>query len=227
MKPFMDNDFCLKTATARHLYHTYAERMPILDYHCHLSAQEICEDREPRNLSELWLQYDHYKWRQMRANGIAETFITGTAPDKEKFLAFAQTMPYMIGNPLYHWSHLELQRYFHITTPLAPETAEEIWVQTQEMIGRGGYSPRALIQKSNVYAIVTTEGPADDLTYHARLSADAGFAPKIVPAFRPDSVLAIAKPAWRGEIQRLSMRSGIQIDSTPRREIDGYLRRWV
>ena len=113
MKPFMDNDFCLKTATARHLYHTYAERMPILDYHCHLSAQEICEDREPRNLSELWLQYDHYKWRQMRANGIAETFITGTAPDKEKFLAFAQTMPYMIGNPLYHWSHLELQRYFH------------------------------------------------------------------------------------------------------------------
>ncbi len=87
MKPFMDNDFCLKTATARHLYHTYAERMPILDYHCHLSAQEICEDREPRNLSELWLQYDHYKWRQMRANGIAETFITGTAPDKEKFLA--------------------------------------------------------------------------------------------------------------------------------------------
>lgn len=213
MKPFMDNDFCLKTATARHLYHTYAERMPILDYHCHLSEQEICEDREPRNLSELWLQYDHYKWRQMRANGIAETFITGTAPDKEKFLAFAQTMPYMIGNPLYHWSHLELQRYFHITTPLTPETAEEIWVQTQEMIGRGGYSPRALIQKSNVYAIVTTEGPADDLTYHARLSADAGFAPKIVPAFRPDSVLAIAKPAWRGEIQRLSMRSGIQIDS--------------
>ena len=205
MKPFMDNDFCLKTATARHLYHTYAERMPILDYHCHLSAQEICEDREPRNLSELWLQYDHYKWRQMRANGIAETFITGTAPDKEKFLAFAQTMPYMIGNPLYHWSHLELQRYFHITTPLTPETAEEIWVQTQEMIGRGGYSPRALIQKSNVYAIVTTERPADDLTYHARLSADAGFAPKIVPAFRPDSVLAIAKPAWRGEIQRLSI----------------------
>ena len=111
MKPFMDNDFCLKTATARHLYHTYAERMPILDYHCHLSAQEICEDREPRNLSELWLQYDHYKWRQMRANGIAETFITGTAPDKEKFLAFAQTMPYMIGNPLYHWSHLELFSY--------------------------------------------------------------------------------------------------------------------
>ena len=141
MKPFMDNDFCLKTATARHLYHTYAERMPILDYHCHLSAQEICEDREPRNLSELWLQYDHYKWRQMRANGIAEAFITGTAPDKEKFLAFAQTMPYMIGNPLYHWSHLELQRYFHITSPLTPETAEEIWVQTQEMIGRGGYSP--------------------------------------------------------------------------------------
>lgn len=213
MKAFMDADFCLSTPTAARLYHRYAETLPILDYHCHLIAKEIYENKPPENISRMWLQYDHYKWRQMRANGVPEELITGAGSDKDKFLAFAATLPYAAGNPLYHWTHLELQRYFGIREPLGPATAEQIWEQTSRKIAAGGYTPRELIERSNVYALVTTEDPADDLQYHRLLTQDPTFHPIIVPAYRPDKALNISAPGWTAYLDRLSAVSGVRIDS--------------
>ena len=169
MKPFLDEEFLLETETARKLYHEYAEDMPIIDYHCHLTAKEICENKPAVNLSEPWLNADHYKWRLMRANGEPERVITGNASGYEKFLAFARTLTYAIGNPLYHWSHLELQRYFGITEPLNEESAPRIWEQVQAQMDAGKNTPRHFIEQSNVYALCTTEDPIDDLSYHRLL----------------------------------------------------------
>lgn len=193
MKAFMDRDFMLMNETAKELFHQYAEHAPIIDYHCHLSAKEIYENKPAKNLTELWLAGDHYKWRAMRGNGIPEERITGNADDYDKFMAFAETLPFAIGNPLYHWTHLELQRYFGINEILSPETAPEIWKKTEELLSDGNHTPQYFIQQSNVYALCTTEDPADTLEYHEKLALEKKLDTKILPAYRPDNALSIEK----------------------------------
>ena len=165
MKPFIHDDFILQTQTARDLYHNYAEKMPIYDYHCHLSPQEIAENKKFKNITELWLSGDHYKWRALRAHGIDEKYITGDASDKEKFEAWAETVPYTIGNPLYHWTHLELIRYFGIEELLNKDTAEDIWNRCNELLAQDDFSCQNLIKRSNVKVICTTDDPVDDFTF--------------------------------------------------------------
>ena len=163
---FMDKNFLLNTESAKKLYFDFAEKMPICDYHCHLSPKEIFENKAPENISQLWLAGDHYKWRAMRSCGIEEKYCTGNASDREKFLAFAKTLQYCIGNPLYHWAHLELQRYFGIDTPLNAKTAEEIYERANKAIAEGDFRPQSLIANSNVKFVCTTDDPIDDLKYH-------------------------------------------------------------
>lgn len=211
MKAFMDRDFMLMNETAKELFHQYAEHAPIIDYHCHLSAKEIYENKPAKNLTELWLAGDHYKWRAMRGNGIPEERITGNADDYDKFMAFAETLPFAIGNPLYHWTHLELQRYFGINEILSPETAPEIWKKTEELLSDGNHTPQYFIQQSNVYALCTTEDPADTLEYHEKLALEKKLDTKILPAYRPDNALSIEKASWKDYIAHLSRVSGIDI----------------
>ena len=180
---FINDDFILKNERAKKLYHEYAKDMPIIDYHCHLSPKMIAEDYRFKNAYDLFLGGDHYKWRQMRTMGIDEEYITGNADDYDKWVCFAKTMPYLIGNPLYHWTHLELKRYFDIDTILTEDTAKEIWDKVNEKLSGDGYSCRDLIRKSNVEVICTTDNPYDDLSFHKQLK---GFATKVIPAFRPD-----------------------------------------
>lgn len=180
---FINDDFLLKNETAKKLFHEYAKDMPIIDYHCHLSPKMIAEDYKFKNAYDLFLGGDHYKWRQMRTMGIDEEYITGNADDYDKWVCFAKTMPYLIGNPLYHWTHLELKRYFDIDTILTEDTAKEIWDKVNEKLSGDGFSCRDLIRKSNVEVICTTDDPYDDLSYHKQLK---GFATKVIPAFRPD-----------------------------------------
>lgn len=194
MKDFMGQDFLLDTPTAQQLF-AAANRQPIFDWHCHLSAQEIYENKPPRDLAQLWLAGDHYKWRAMRSCGVAEHYITGDAAPYEKFLAWARVMPSLIGNPLYHWTHLELQRYFGIKTPLSEATAQAIWDAANAQIEAGGFEPRALIEKSNVTCLCTTDDPADTLLYHDKLAA-TDFACRVLPAFRPDKALQIELPGY-------------------------------
>jgi glucuronate isomerase len=212
VRNFYDKDVFLHNQTARLLYHDFAARLPIVDYHNHLSAREIFENKTAENIARLWLGADHYKWRLMRANGVPERLITGDAPDDEKFAAYAETLPYAIGNPLYHWSHLELQRYFGIDSPLSGATAAEIWKSANERIQSGGFSPRELLQRADVTALCTTEDPADDLCWHLKLRDEADFSVKVLPAFRPEK----AGELWRGQIwvdylARLSAVSGVEI----------------
>ena len=226
MKPFMGEQYLLESEFARRLYHDFAAQQPIFDYHNHVSAKEIFEDKSAQNITQLWLGADHYKWRLMRANGISERFITGDATDHDKFVAFAETLPYAIGNPVYHWSHLELQRYFEIHTPLSGETAEAIWAQANERIAQGGFNPRELLRRANVTALCTTEDPADDLTYHARLKNDATFPIQTLPAFRPEKAGEIWRgAAWREYLERLSKASGVAITSfaTFKRALSGRM----
>ena len=169
MKPFMDADFLLQTDTAKTLYHEAAEKMPIFDYHNHLNPQEILEDRQMENLTRVWLGGDHYKWRAMRAMGFSEDLITGNADDYDKYLAFAETIENAIGNPLYHWTHLELQRYFGITTPLSRATAKEIWDETNAKLQTKEFTVRNLILNQHVSHLCTTDDPADDLHCHLAL----------------------------------------------------------
>lgn len=211
MKTFMDKDFMLTNETGKILYHQYAENAPIIDYHCHLSAREICENVPAKNLTELWLRGDHYKWRAMRGNGIPEERITGSASDYDKFMAFAETLPFAIGNPLYHWTHLELQRYFGINEILSPKTAPMIWEKTKEILSDGKHTPQYFIQQSNVYALCTTEDPADTLEYHEKIAKEKLIDTKILPAYRPDNVLGIEKASWRSYIKHLSEVSGVNI----------------
>ncbi|MCD7868062.1 MAG: glucuronate isomerase [Clostridiales bacterium] len=212
MKPFMDKDFLLDTDMARHLYHDYAEKMPIVDYHCHLSPREIYEDRSYENITQVWLGGDHYKWRQMRSNGVEERFITGDAPDREKFQMWAQTLEMAIGNPLYHWSHLELQRYFGYNEYLCGDTAREVWDLCNEKLARPDMSARNLIRRSNVTVICTTDDPVDSLEWHKKLAQDESFEVQVLPAWRPDRAMYIEKPDYPDYILQLEAVSGIKID---------------
>ena len=186
---FITEDFLLQSKTAKELYHQYAADMPIYDYHCHLSAKVIAEDKSFDNLTEAWLAGDHYKWRAMRTNGVAEEYITGGADDYEKFKKWAETVPYCLGNPLYHWSHLELKRYFKIDTLLSPDTAERVYNAASEMLRSPHYSVHGLMRKMNVVLVCTTEGPLDTLEYHQQIK-QSDFEVKVHTAFRPDAAMA-------------------------------------
>lgn len=186
MKPFMNEDFMLTTETAKTLYNQYGAPAPIIDYHCHLSAQEIAEDKRYESITEVWLGGDHYKWRQMRTNGIPEELITGDGDDLEKFKAFAKTVSTAIGNPLYHWTHLELKRYFAVEEVLTEANAEAIYERCNAVVRRGDFSARQLIAMSNVEVLCTTDDPVDDLKYHQQIAEDPTFEIKVLPTFRPD-----------------------------------------
>lgn len=213
MKEFMDEDFLLETETARILYHQYASKVPILDYHCHISPQEIAEDRKFENITQLWLGGDHYKWRQMRSNGVEESYITGDAPDREKFRKWAETLEKAIGNPLYHWSHLELQRYFGYYGVLNGETAEEVWNLCNAKLQEDGMSARNLIRQSNVTLLCTTDDPVDSLKWHERIAADESFDVQVLPAWRPDRAMNLEKPDYLDYLKKLEKTSEVRIDS--------------
>ncbi len=210
MKPFMDEHFLLTTDTAKELFAACKDE-PIFDWHCHLSPKEIYENKQPRDLAELWLGGDHYKWRAMRSCGISEDYITSEKNTPyHKFRAWAQAMPQLIGNPLYHWTHLELQRYFGITKPLSPATCDEIWEQANAAINAGGFTPRELIEKSNVKIVCTTDDAADTLEWHEKIAADRSFACRVLPAFRPDKALAVESEGfayWLTQLENVSGRS--------------------
>ena len=203
MKPFMDEDFLLSTPTARHLYHDVAAGMPILDYHCHIDPREIAEDRKFENITQVWLGGDHYKWRQMRSNGIGEDYITGDAPDREKFQKWAQTLEKAVGNPLFHWSHLELQRFFGYHGVLNSGTAQEVWDLCNRKLQEDSMSTRNLICQSGVTLICTTDDPADDLRWHKVLRDDPSFEVQVLPAWRPDKAMNIEKPDYAAYIRKL------------------------
>ncbi len=211
MKQFLDKDFLLSTEMAKTLYHDYAENMPILDYHCHINPQEICEDRKFENITQVWLGGDHYKWRQMRSNGVDEKYITGNGTDREKFQAWAETMPKLIGNPLYHWSHLELRRYFGYEGYLNGDTAEEVWNLCNSKLQEDSMTVRNLIKQSNVTLICTTDDPVDSLEFHKKLAEDDSFDVQVLPAWRPDKALNVEKPTYAAYIEQLSSVSGIEV----------------
>jgi len=188
MKPFIHNNFILESPTAEKLYHDFAGQLPIIDFHCHLNAKDIADDRSFDNLSQVWLEGDHYKWRAMRINGVNEQYCTGSVSDKDKFLKWAETVPNTINNPLYHWTHLELARYFNSTDLLSPATAENIFNRTQEMLKSPEFSTRKLMRKMKVEMVGTTDDPADSLEYHLQLKNE-GFDIKVLPTFRADNVL--------------------------------------
>lgn len=212
LKKFMDKDFILSTPTAQTLYHDYAASMPIVDYHCHVSPQEIYEDKHFENLFQVWLSGDHYKWRIMRSNGVDESFITGDAPEREKFQKFAEALPRTIGNPMYHWCHLELKNYFGYEGVLNGDTAEEVWQLAAEKLRAADMGVRGLIEKSNVAFIGTTDDPVDSLEWHKKLAEDKTMKTVVAPSFRPDKALNIDKAGWKEYIEKLSCVSGIQID---------------
>ncbi len=210
MKAFMDKDFLLSSDTAKALFHNYAETTPILDYHCHINPREIAEDRKFDNITQVWLGGDHYKWRQMRSNGVDEKYITGDATDREKFQKWAETMPKLIGNPLYHWSHLELQRYFGYTGHLNGDTAEEVWNLCNRQL-QEKWTVRSLIKASNVTLICTTDDPVDSLEWHKMIAADETFDVQVLPAWRPDKAMNVEKPGYADYIRNLSEVSGVKI----------------
>ena len=213
MKPFMDDDFLLQTETAKRLYHEHASKMPIFDYHCHISPQEIAEDRRFNNLAEIWLHGDHYKWRAMRTNGVDEKYCTGNASDWEKFQKWAETAPYAMRNPLYHWTHLELRNPFGITTQLNPASAREIWDTCNSLLHTKEFSCRGIIRKANVKVICTTDDPVDSLEYHRSIK-ESGFEVKVIPAWRPDKAMAIEDPkVFNAYVSLLEATSGISIGS--------------
>lgn len=211
MKTFLDQDFLLETSTAKTLYHNFAARLPIIDYHCHLPPNQIAEDSNFKNLTQIWLYGDHYKWRAMRANGIPEKYITGDASDYEKFEKWAETVPYTLRNPLYHWTHLELQRYFDVHDILSPDTARKIYDECTAKLQTPEYSVRRLIERMNVESIGTTDDPLDNLLSHHKIKAD-GFSVKVLPSFRPDKAMnADNVPEFNSYIKKLAEISGQQI----------------
>ncbi|GER65917.1 uronate isomerase [Weizmannia acidilactici] len=215
---FLDKDFLLTTDFSRKLFHNHAEKMPIIDYHCHLNPKEIYENQNFRDLAQVWINEgnygDHYKWRLMRANGVPEKYITGDAEPYEKFLKWAETIEKSVGNPLYEWTHLELRRFFGIETILNRQTAPEIWEKANQLLATEDFKPRNLIKNSNVKVVCTTDDPVDDLHYHKLLKeseTENGF--KVLPAFRPDKVLNIQKEEYADYIHRLSKVSGVSIQN--------------
>ena len=210
---FLDENFLLNTQTAKQLYHGTAAACPIIDYHCHIDPREIWEDRRYDNITQVWLGGDHYKWRLMRAAGIAEQYITGDASDYEKFLAWATILGKAIGNPLYHWSHLELRRYFGYEGILSKDTAQEVWNLCNEKLREEGFSVRGLIRRSNVETICTTDDPADSLEWHEKLAADDTFQTAVLPAWRPDRAMHPETDDWTEYLKKLENASGVRIDS--------------
>ena len=215
MKAFMDENFLLSTETAQRLFHSYAETMPVLDYHCHISPEEIATDRRFENITQVWLGGDHYKWRFMRSCGVDEAYITGNASDRDKFFKWAEVLGKAIGNPLYHWSHLELQRYFNYHKPLSQNTASEVWELCNKKLAEKDMSARGLIRKSNVTLICTTDDPIDSLCYHKAIAEDQSFSVQVLPAWRPDRSIAIEKPDFAAYMEQLSSVSHIEINSFP------------
>ena len=213
MKQFLSEDFLLRTETAKTLYHQFARDMPILDYHCHLPVEDIAEDRQFQNLTEIWLNGDHYKWRAMRANGVSERFITGDATDFEKFEAWAATVPKTLRNPLYTWTHLELKRCFGIADKmLNPATAGELYDACTEMLRTDEFSTRGILRRMNVNLLCTTDDPVDDLSHHLTISEDRSFQIKVLPAFRPDKAMAVDAPdVFNRWVDRLAMASSVNI----------------
>ena len=209
----MNDDFLLRTKTAQHLYHEYAENMPIIDYHSHLSPQELAENKKFDNLTQLWLYGDHYKWRAMRANGIAERYCSGDANDYEKFLKWAETVPKIIRNPLYHWTHLELKKYFGIDILLSKSTAKEIYESTREMLQSDDFDVYGLLRKSNVEVLCTTDDPIDNLEFHkAILKNRKNFNVKVLPVWRPDKALSVENAIdFNDYLFRLSETTGNEI----------------
>jgi len=212
-EPFITPDFMLETRSARHLYHQYAAELPIIDYHSHLSPAQLASNHRFRSLTELWLSCDHYKWRAMRANGIDERYITGDASDWEKFEKWAATVPYLLRNPLYHWTHLELARYFGITDRLlSPATAKSIWDDANRRLEQAGFSARGLVLQSKVVLLCTTDDPTDSLEHHHALASDTGFPVKVLPTWRPDRGMAIEEPkAFNAWLDRLAAAADIDI----------------
>ena len=213
MKAFMDKDFLLSTPTAQKLYHDFAENTPILDYHCHINPKEIAEDRKFENITQVWLGGDHYKWRQMRSNGIDEYYITGGASDREKFQKWAETLEKAIGNPLYHWSHLELRKYFGYEGYLNGETAEEVWNLCNAKLQEESMTVRNLIKQSNVKLICTTDDPVDSLEWHKVIADDKTFDVQVLPAWRPDKAMNLEKPEYLDYLKTLSEVSGVEVKS--------------
>lgn len=207
----MDKDFLLCSEEARILYHEYASSMPIIDYHCHLITRQIAEDTRYNNITEVWLGGDHYKWRAMRGNGVEEKYITGDGSDYEKFEHWANTMPYCIGNPLYHWTHLELQRYFGVYEPLSGKNAKEVWEQCNRVLASPDFTTRGLIKRSNVEVICTTDDPIDDLRYHKQIAMNDAFDVAVLPSFRPDKALNINKPGFADYMKKLGETAGVEI----------------
>lgn len=213
MKPFMNEDFLLGTETARKLYHDHAEKMPVIDYHCHINPMEIYEDKRYDTITEVWLGGDHYKWRAMRSCGVPERYITGDATPAEKFQKWAETIPNLIGNPLYHWTHLELQRYFGITEPLTGDNAMEIYETCNRILAQPDMSVRGIIRKSGVKLICTTDDPVDDLKAHELLAADPTAPAVVLPAFRPDKAMRADKPTFPQYVSQLETVVGYAINT--------------
>ncbi len=213
MKPFIHEDFLLQNKTAVRLYHDYVEGLPIIDYHCHINPKEIADNRKFNNITELWLGSDHYKWRAMRVLGIEETYITGQADGKEKFLKWAETLPNCLGNPLYHWTHLELKRYFGIDQLLSGENAGEIWEKCNARLNADDMSARELVKRSNVEVICTTDDPADSLEYHQAIAKDSTFAVKVFPAMTVNRCYQINQAGFLDWLSQLDKISGIPINS--------------
>ena len=211
--PFLDENFLLQTKTAQRLFHEHANNMPIIDYHCHLPPEDIANDRKFENMTRIWLEGDHYKWRAMRTNGVPEKYCTGDADDYEKFSKWAETVPYTMRNPLYHWTHMELKKPFGITKILKPETSREIYNATTEMLRSDEFSVRSILKKMKVEVICTTDDPTDTLEHHKKIKAD-NFGIKVLPAFRADKVLAIeGGDVYLSYLQKLEKASGISISS--------------
>jgi glucuronate isomerase len=211
MEQFIHDNFLLQTDIARELYHRYAEKMPIFDYHCHIPPQDIATDRKYLNMAQIWLYGDHYKWRAMRTNGVRETFCTGNASDWEKFEKWAETVPLTLRNPLYHWTHLELKRFFGIDKLLSPSTAREIWETCNTRLNTPEYTVRNIIRKANVHTICTTDDPVDTLEHHAAIRK-SGFEVHVLPAWRPDKAMMVEDPAFfNAYLDQLGDVSGITI----------------
>ena len=214
MKEFLSDDFCLNSETARTLYFSYAAEMPIYDYHCHIPPEQIATNHRFENLTDIWLRGDHYKWRAMRANGVSEDLITGDASDREKFQAWAETVPYTIGNPLYQWTHLELRRYYGITDILDGDTAQSVWDRANEIIRSPEGSTQAILREMNVKLVCTTDDPSDSLEHHAAVAAEGTCPATVLPAFRPDKAYGTDDPAtWNTYRKKLEGASGVPITS--------------
>ncbi|MCI8387967.1 MAG: glucuronate isomerase [Clostridiales bacterium] len=211
MKTFMGKNFLLETEAAKVLFHNYADKLPIIDYHCHVSPKEIAEDKRYNNITELWLGGDHYKWRAMRCCGVPEEYITGNASDYDKFKAWCKAMPKLIGNPLYHWSHLELRRYFDCNLIINEENCDAIWETCNAKLAEPEMSVRNIIRNSNVKLVCTTDDPVDSLEWHKLLADDASFDVKVLPAFRPDKGININKSGIAEYMAKLSAAAGVEI----------------